>query len=75
MSSFNSEITSGKAVFVPFLPLEATFRCFSPSREKKTRLFFNIARLLGTLALQRYGRREGGGVSFIDGVRKLDFSP
>ena len=47
---------------------------FALSRKKNTP-FFNIARLLGTLALQRYGRREGGGVSFIDGVRKLDFSP
>ena len=48
---------------------------FALSRKKKHAFFFNIARLLGTLALQRYGRREGGGVSFIDGVRKLDFSP
>ena len=48
---------------------------FRALEKKKTRLFFNIARLLGTLALQRYGRREGGGVSYIDGVRKLDFSP
>ena len=48
---------------------------FALPREKKTRLFFNIAWLLGTFALQRYGQGEGGGVSFIDGVRKLDFSP
>ena len=41
---------------------------FKFPREKKTP-FFNIARILGTLALQRYG---GRGVSFIDGVRKLD---
>ena len=46
---------------------------FALPRETKNTPFFNIARLLGTLALQRYGR--GGGVSFIDGVRKLDFSP
>ena len=48
---------------------------FALPREKKNTPFFNIAWLLGkmTLALQRYGR--GGGVSFMGGVRKLDFSP
>ena len=29
---------------------------FALPREKKNTPFFNIARLLGTLALQRYGR-------------------
>ena len=49
---------------------------FALPREKKKHALFNIARLLGNLALQRFWRgRGGGGVTFIDGDRKLDFSP
>ena len=39
LNSFNSEITTDKAVLVPLFPLEATFRWFSRSLEKKKRLF------------------------------------
>ena len=35
---------------------------FALLREKKHAFFFNIAWLLGILALQRYGRAGGGGL-------------